>query len=30
MTALGGCTSPGGVCDGPGRVQAARRDLCWL
>ena len=29
MPALGGCRPPGGVSAGPGRVQAARRGLCW-
>ena len=29
MPALGGCRQPGGVSAGPGRVQAARRGLCW-
>ena len=28
MPALEGCRPPGGVCAGPGRVQAARRGLC--
>ena len=28
MPALGGCRPPGGVCPGPGRLQAARRGLC--
>ena len=28
VPALGGCRPPGGVCAGPGRVQAARRGLC--
>ena len=28
MPALGGCRPPGEVCAGPGRVQAARRELC--
>ena len=28
MPALGGYRPPGGVCAGPGRMQAARKGLC--